>query len=275
MKPAEAHTYYCHDCRVYVPPEAVKAIVVQRVEMLACPTCGRGVARESSRTVEAFAPRVFGALAYPFRLDVLAAAIAVALFAAAFSYLRFLGWLGFAAECTLGVLVLRTAAAGRDKLPLGSEDLDDGLWGFLRPAFAYLVVSLLCFGPAVLAASFLGDAGALVAAGLAVVGIIYFPAAILSAALAEPPSPVAALNVPGAVRLIARSGSAYWISVVACVALFVASGAASAGVAAAAESIPVPFLPRVLVAVVQIMPMLVGARVLGLLVDQKREELNA
>ncbi|MBL8611104.1 MAG: hypothetical protein JNL38_27425, partial [Myxococcales bacterium] len=245
MKPAAAHTYYCHDCRVYVPPEAVRAIVVQRVEMLACPTCGRGVAKELSRTVEPFGPRILGALAYPFRLDVLAAAIAVALFAAAFSYLRPLAFFGFAAECALGVLVLRTAAVGRDKLPFGNDDLDEGAFGFVRPAFAYTLVAVICFGPAVGAAALLGEDGALVAAGLAVVGIVYFPAAVLSAALVHPPSAVAALNVPNAIRLIARTGSAYWLATVACVVLYVAETAAVAGVRSALESVPVPFLPRV------------------------------
>ncbi len=270
-----ADSYYCPDCQAYRTPGQVRTIQVQHVAMLACGECGRGVTVEKQRVVEPFAPRLVGALAYPFRIDVGTATVATAIMSALTSYNALTAIVGFAAQCMLGVLVLRSAAAGRDKLPYAWDDVDGGLWELLRPAFTYLFVVVICFGPAVASLVALGEAGAPIAIGIGLLGVVYFPAAVLATSLVDPPSALAALKVPTALSLMRRTGSAYALVCGACVGLFVGAVALIAAAARVADDIPVPFLPRFVIALAEVLPIVVGARMLGLLVDQKREELGA
>lgn len=271
----EAESYYCPDCQAYRSPAEVRTLQVQHVSMLACSECGRGVTIEKQRVVEPFAPRLLGALVYPFRVDVGTAAVATAIMSAFTSYNALASIVGFAAQCMLGVLVLRSAAAGKDKLPYAWDDVDGGLWELLRPAFTYLMVVVICFGPAVGALVGLGDAGAPLAVGLGLLGVVYFPAAVLATSLVDPPSALSALKIPTVLSLVRRTGSAYALVCGASVGLFVVAVALVGVAARVADDIPVPFLPRLVIALAEVLPIVIGARMLGLLVDQKREELGA
>jgi hypothetical protein len=114
--------------------------------------------------------------------------------------------------------------------------------------------------------------GGLIGAGirfgwLFAIGVLYLPAALIVAAHDE--RWLAPLNPAPAVALITRIPGSYFVACAMLLGLFAFSG----GAVAAARTLGMPFVGSAIEWVLGSLPLVAAARMLGILVYEKREEL--
>lgn len=262
--------YRCESCdhlfaeaqlrRLELPPPSAR-------HLLLCPDCGRAVAAEVSHASRPFGRAMLSALRYPLQPRGAPPLVGLLLTIWAFTWIPGLGFY-LAMAVVFGYLftIVRQTARGRDELP-GHEDVGD-LFGLLGPLAATAFATLVSFLPALVLRHWLGGSpesdGASVAMFFALVlGSLYLPGAIIVAAHGRRwHAPLDPLPV---VRLMLRLPGAYLGCALALIAAYVVVTGVSRLLVGAPDFLVVPAL---------VYPLLVAARVLGLLVGEHREELG-
>ena len=263
-------TYRCPRCEKYLDDGGIKKIPAGSGFVRACTTCGGALAQETSREARSLPGVLAGAFAYPFRGSTLMWMAGMIVVTTALSFFPFLGGL-LALSAELGFLftVLKSTAAGSDELQVDTSELSDvSTW--LRPLAKYVFAGLISFGPALLASyAMTGTQSAVssVVFGLAGLGILYFPAALVLAA--HESGCLGVLNPIAGFKLIARIPGAYFLTVFF-VAVALSLGAATMYVAA---RIDVPVVGAVVRSIAALFGPVVAMRMLGLLVAENAEQL--
>jgi hypothetical protein len=268
-------------CRACAALLCARCVWVQRVgtvELLACCRCRGPVDRltRHRREARSFAARLPGALAYPFVPGTLAGVAAAACVLALFSYggmvgaiLRYSVYWAF-----LFAIVRQTARGARsfEAAELGGEGIElllPAVRGFLATAIVWLPGAIWFFT----------EHGVDVAGGVRdpvlwlflVAGIVYAPAAVMHAATGG--RTLEMLNPLWVGSFVVRLGADYALAVLAIVGLGVADLLLTlAGLAVRAT--PVPFLSRAGAEVVGLLAPAAMARVVGLLLYVRGDDLG-
>lgn len=207
------------------------------------------------------------AFLYPFRPMTLVVSLVVALFAGAAGFLPFGSLIGAGIRFAWLFAILRTASVGSEDVAVDPSEISSSIVGWVGPAFRVFLACLVAFLPAVMVALVLGESGMLGVAALGLAGGLYLPAALIVAAHDD--RWLAPLNPAPAVMLIARIPGSYFT---ACAMLFVLF-ALSGGVSAGAQRLDMGIVSSLLQWVLGFLPLVAAARMLGILVHEKREEL--
>jgi hypothetical protein len=222
----------------------------------------------SSRVARPLASLYAGAFTYPLRPVTLLWTAAVILVTSFVQYVPVVGGL-LAGGITVGYLfaVLRASANGADQVTLEAGDVGF-VAGWAAPLVRLTLACAVAFGPALIALAALGlPDGAVVIYGLGALGLLYLPAAIIAAAMAE--GFLAGASPLPPVALIARIPGPYALTLV-----FLSLAAIAGGVALKlGDVVDVPFVGELVRRVLGLYSALVMARVLGLLVCEQREAL--
>ena len=223
---------------------------------------------QTSRVARPLAALYVGAFAYPLRPVTLLWTAAVIVVTSFVQYVPVVGP-PLAGGLTVGYLfaVLRASANGADTVTIDAGDAGF-VAGWAAPLVRLTLACLVAFGPALIALAVLGlPDGALVVYGLGAVGLLYLPAAVIAAAMAE--GFFAGASPAPPIALIFRIPGPYALTLVFLVL------AAIAGVLAQqlGDAIAVPFVGAAVRRVLGFYSALVMARVLGLLVCEEREAL--
>lgn len=268
-------------CRACGGLLCARCVWVQRVgtvELLACGRCRGPVDRltRHRREARSFPSRLPGALAYPFVPGTLAGVAAAACVLALFSYggmvgsiLRYSVYWAF-----LFSIVRQTARGARSFEPaeLGGEGVE-----LVLPAVRGFLATAIVWAPG--AIWFFTEHGVDVAAGvrdpvlwlILAVGLFYAPAAIMHAATGG--RTLEMLNPLWVGSFIFRLGSDYAVAVLAIAGLGVADLLLTLA-ALAVRATPVPFLSRAGAEVVGLLAPAAMARVLGLLLYVRGDDLG-
>lgn len=263
----EIESLYCRRCNREAGPADVKRLKAGSGELLTCATCGEVLVKEHSRVVKPLAAELATAFVYPFRPLTLIVSLVIAIFAGAASFMPFGSLLGAGIRFGWLFAILRAASVGSEDVEVDPSEISSSMVGWVGPALRVLLASFVAFLPAIAAAAMLGEAGTLFAAPLAVAGGLYLPAALIVAAHDE--RWLAPLNPVPVVRLIARIPGSYFTACAMLFALFAFSEAAVAG----ARALDMGIASRVIEWVLGFVPLVAAARMLGILVHEKREEL--
>jgi hypothetical protein len=262
-------SFRCDRCERYFAEGELKRLRVGSGFVNQCPVCGDPVRTETSRAARSMPLLLAGAFAYPFRGTTLMWVAVLFVASVAMRFLPVLGGL-FAASAELGLLfaVLKSTADGHDELRIEASDLTDfGAW--LVPLGKYLAAVAVSFLPAmavrILAGP--GDGAVLVACGVALLGLLYFPAALVVAARST--GCLGAFNPVAGLALIALIPGPYAVTV----AFLAVAVAAGAGMVVAASSLDNLFVAAIARSVAQLYAPLVAMRMLGLLLNEHAEEL--
>jgi hypothetical protein len=238
--------------------------------MVVCGTCGGALRTEEQRVAQPLPRALVRAHLYPFAPAIAVSIVVTGLVSAFAAYVPLIGAL-LSATIAIGFvfLVLRASAEGRDDLAMDTEVAESAADWF-APLIRYLLTWLVSFAAAGFALLLLGwPTGALPAAVLGILGLVYFPAGIIVAAHGG--GCLGPLNpVPG-VQLIARIPGAYFMTL----AFLVLTLALGYGVVAVAQRLfgGIPFLGPALVRVLGLVAPVIMARQLGILVHEHRELL--
>lgn len=261
-------THRCAPCARIVREDEARILRARETEMLACPTCGGALVHERSRVVLPLHEQLLAVLRWPLAPS---AAVSILGVAVVTTFLSFFGGYGAAfahgIRCLYLFAVLRDAALGRPQTDLDPGRLGGDLYDWItRPALRMLTTFAVAFGPAVVAHLAVRTTG--LTALLALAGAAYLPAALI--VTAHDDRFEAALNPVLPLRIIRAIPRAYAITcgflaalASACL-LAVLGGAALGGVTGAFATGVLGFVPLVL-----------AARMLGVLVDAHDEELVA
>jgi hypothetical protein len=260
-------SFHCNRCDRDVAPGDIKRLKAGSGEMLTCAACGGILTKEQSRVVRPIAAVLATAFSYPFRPMTLGVSLAVSVFAGAAGFLPFGGLIGAGIRFGWLFAILRTASLGGDDVEVDPSEISSSLFSWMGPALRVLLASLVAFLPAIVAAAALGESGAPVAIGLGLIGLLYLPAALIVAAHDE--RWLAPLNPAPAVALITRIPGSYFVACAMLLGLFAFSGGAVAG----ARTLEMPFVGTAIEWVLGFLPLVAAARMLGILVYEKREEL--
>jgi hypothetical protein len=272
MGDAIVSSYRCDRCDRYFAEAELKRVRLGTGFLKACPVCNETVRAEASRVGRSLPLLLAGAFGYPFRGTTLLW-VAV-LFVASFA-MRILPVVGgiFAASAEVALLfaVFKSTADGHEQLHVEVSDLTDrSQW--LTPLLKYLSAVAVSFLPALLVRialsgfSLHGEPSLLVIA-LALLGLVYFPAALVVAARAE--GCLGAFNPVAGVALIALIPGPYAVTV-AFLAVAVGVGV---GVVVAVSSLDSVIVTALVRGIVQLYVPLVAMRMLGLLVNEHAEDL--
>lgn len=267
---------WCGRCRVEHPAEACRLSALAGEAVRLCPTCGM-ITREIVHTERAALWAVYlGALRYPLQQEGAPTLLALAVGAWLLGFVPIVGGL-LAMGAVLGYLflVVRQTGAGRDALPQAADFT--GFGDLIAPAVRFLLAGLVALAPlawASVRAGALGGSWALVAlAGLW--AMAWMPAA--TAVAAHQDGCLGALNPVPVVQVIARIPADYARTVAALVPLCLLTLAVEAAGQGIVRAVPVPVLSTVLRLVASAAGLygpLVMARVLGLLLRERAEELG-
>lgn len=260
-------SFYCNRCRRDVGPADIKRLKAGSGEMLTCATCDGVLTKEQSRVVRPIAAVLATAFSYPFRPMTLGVSLVVSVFAGAAGFLPFGALIGAGIRFGWLFAILRTASLGGDEVEVDPSEISSSLFSWMGPALRVLVASVVAFLPAIVAAVVLGEGGAPVALGLGVVGLLYLPAALIVAAHDE--RWLAPLNPAPAIGLITRIPGSYFVACAMLFGLFAFSG----GAVAVARKLEMAFVGSAIEWVLGFLPLVAAARMLGILVYEKREEL--
>jgi hypothetical protein len=264
-------SFRCNRCDRYLGPAEIKRLETRGVQLLLCAHCGDLVPEERSREVKPLVGELAKAVVYPFRPTTLAVSLVVTLFAGMCSLVPFLLVLGgvIGTSIRLGWLfaILRSASNGHDDVEVGATDMGTSLFDWIGPAVRFLIACFVAFLPALLANLVLGRSGALVTSALTVVGTLYLPAALIVSSQDE--GWLAPLNPAPAIALMTRIPGAYLTACGMLLVLFAVAG----GAMAVARAVDMQLLGTAIEAVLGYLPLVAGARLLGVLVHEKREEL--
>lgn len=259
---------YCARCRREIDEADIQRIVSGSTVTLACPRCDSVFMQNESRVVKPLVPELATAFYYPFRWTTLIVTLVIVFLAAGAGFIPVVG--GFiAAGIRFGWLfaILRAASDGSEDVEVDASNIGGSLFEWIGPGIRFFLATFVAFLPALIAASALGDPTSFLVGALVVFGLLYLPAGVIAAAEAN--VWYAPLNPAPALMLIARIPGAYAI---ACVMLIVLFGISS-GVVAAVSRIEVPFVGAILAGILGYFPLVAAARMLGILVYEKREEL--
>ena len=263
----EIDSFHCRRCNRDVAGAGIKRLKAGSGEMLTCATCDDILVKERSRVVKPLAAELATAFVYPFRPMTLVVSLVVALFAGAAGLLPFGGLIGAGIRFGWLFAILRAASVGNEDVQIDPSEISSSLLGWVGPAFRVLLASLVAFLPAIVAAVLLGANGMLGVAALGLAGGLYLPAALIVAAHDD--RWLAPLNPAPAVGLIMRIPGSYFT---ACAMLFVLF-AVSGGVSAGAQRLDTGIVSSLIQWVLGFLPLVAAARMLGILVYEKREEL--
>jgi hypothetical protein len=257
--------YRCEPCNLDFGADFPLAAGGVRV----CPQCQGPLKTEISRQAHSLAVLYLRAFAYPFRPVVLLWTVCVCVAAVFVGFVPLIGGLLAASiEIGYGLLVLRTTAHGSNDLTLDASDVGP-IHQWFAPLIRYLLAAAFAFGPAGAAYVGLGmEGGAPVVYGLLLVGFAYFPAAIVVTALSD--GILAGANPVPAIGLIARIPADYALTL----GFLVLAGVAGAVAERSASVVEVPILGGLVLRVLGLYSLVVAARILGLFVWEKREELS-
>ena len=227
----------------------------------------------ASRVVRPFHLELARAFAYPLGPAKLLVAGLVVLASGFVGFVPVVGWF-LSGGIVLGYLaaVVRLTAAGKDDLDVAPEDIG-GVVRWVRPLVLYTVTALVAFGPALASAYALGmPQGEWVVYPLQIAGAVYLPAALVVSAhavrLTAPFNPLPAL------ALIVRIPAAYAVLLLFLAAAFATMLGLQRLTDVLGDALSaIPILPGFLAAVLQLLPQIVAARMLGLLVREHDEEL--
>lgn len=248
--------------------------------MRACPVCRRDVARQAQRRERPTFEVLKDCFFYPFQRDAAPVMVGLAIF------WHLLTMFGGVASIIGGLLstgvilaflylVVRTSAAGDDRIPMGADFSEIG--DIVRPLVQFNLAFLLSFAPLLIVLALGGSLPAPVRAFLGVLlalaGVAYLPAAVIVAASTN--GCLGAANpIPG-VQLIQRIPGPYFVTVFA-LGLLLIVDLGIVVVAGAIESSLrlVPFVPGVLIKMLLLYAPLVAARMLGSLMHERKYELG-
>lgn len=262
----EILAYRCASCDRFLEPSEMRLVGRDRSEMRMCAACGGAVSVERSRVVRPIGILLAKALLYITRPTTLAISGAVFAASVVAGFVPFVGrFLSAGIHWGWVFAVLRSAAAGADDPEIEPTDIDSSIRSWTLPGFRYTGATLIAFGPAILALVL--DAGGLVVGALGLVGALYLPSALIVAA--HNSGSFAAMNPVPAVKLIARIPGPY---ATAC-ALLVALGLVVGATSALARALAIPVVSWLAESAVFFFASVGGARMLGVLVHECREEL--
>jgi hypothetical protein len=263
---ADVLTYLCRSCGR--PVEAHEAHVVRsrETEMRACPSCGSALVAERSRIVQPLHEQLLAVLRWPLTPATGATIFGVAGVTTFFSFLGEPGIaFAHAVRCLYLFAVLRAAARGKS-----DPEVDPGRFGgdayewLTGPSFRMFATLFVAFAPAV--AVHLVLRSPVVTTAIALAGAIYLPAALIVTAhddrVGAALSPLVVYRLVRAIPRAYATTCAFLAALTAFGILGVVAAGAVGGAAGAVAAGIVGFVPCVL-----------GARMLGVLVDAHDEEL--
>lgn len=273
---ASAAPRWCPRCERGVAPERCRAVELGSQPALLCGTCGsvtRGVEVAEAR---ALGPLYLDALRYPATRDGVIALVALGAGAWVLGHFPFLGaLLSLGVVATWLLAVVRHTAAGRDGPPPPEDFVHwtDILAPLARMAAALLVAALPLAGAFALAPALPAAARVALGALAAAVSIAWVPGAVATAAFAG--GVVRALSPVPTLALVTRIPRDYALTVAALWALAPAGLAVAAAAAATSHALRVvPALPSVAAWAASLYVPAVMARVLGVLLRERRMEIG-
>ena len=258
----------CARCSRYFADAEVRYVQAGQGTLRVCPLCGGPLAVESSREVQSLPVLLAGAFVYPFRGKTVLWVLGVIVASVVVSFMPVVGGI-LSASVQLGFLmaVLRSSADGKDTLEVDASELGD-VWSWFAPFFRYLGAVLVSFGAAIVAAVLLEPSEIAIVYALALAGALYFPAAVIVAAH-QHEGFLGALNPVTSFGLITRIPAAYAVTL----GFLAGAGALGGAVNYATDLIEVPILGGIVHRVFGFFAPVVMMRMLGVLVNEKREEL--
>lgn len=259
---------YCERCRREIDGSDVRRVISGLTETLECPRCDGVFMQHESRVVKPLLPELATAFYYPFRLVTLIASVVVVFLATGASFIPVVGgFIGAGIRFGWVFAILRASSDGNEDVEVDPTDISGSLVGWISPAIRFFLVCFVAFLPAGIGASALGDASSWIVFLLGALGLFYLPAGVIAAAEAN--AWYAPLNPVPAVMVISRIPGAYFIACGMLLVLFTISGVAIG----LALQIEVPYVGTSLAGLFGYLPLVAAARMLGILVYEKREEL--
>ena len=275
-----ATPYWCDTCNRQLLETQVEEVRSGTGFLPVCPTCHRAVHPDGGRdagaappdlgrVVASFPTTLLGAFAYPFRPWSLGLTAALVLLTSFVAFVPIVGFLLVAIlQITYLFNIVRTTAAGEDDMTVALDSGNDML-DWLAPLVRYTLALVVAFTPAFLVFGLTRSTP--LAVGVGVLGALYLPAALITAAHGS--GCLGPINPIPAAQIIARIPGPYLLTV----AFLGVAGALAFGLRIASDKlvavVPIPFIPALLAGVVQLLAPVAMARLLGLLVREHGEEL--